>query len=291
MPHYEISVTQVTQVLHSELPNGTVVWGFNGRWPGPTITATANEPTAVTVKNALKNEDGTWMRQHYFAVPNCTHGADFWGSSPRVVSHLHGAHALAAMDGHPDYTLLPGEEATYVYSNKQVATTLWYHDHALGITRLNIYMGLAGAYVISDEVEESLNLPSGDFDVPLIMQDRSLNPDGSLAYPDEWVSIFKGNMMAVNGVFFPYFNVCQGKYRFRIVNGGNGLTFKLVLNGGAEFILIGTDGGLIEAPLALGPQISIASAERMQVVIDFEQFPAGTGTRLSVASTLCLGNT
>lgn len=275
MPHYTIEVTQFEQVLHSELP-ATTVWGYNGHFPGPSFVVNADEAVMVTVKNSLRNADGSWMRHHYFAVPNCTHGADFWGDSPRVVSHLHGAHALAAMDGQPDYALQPGEQATYVYSNRQLATTLWYHDHALGITRLNVYMGLAGAYIINDAVEQALNLPSGAFDIPLIMQDRSFNPDGSLAYPYAWASAFNGNTMLVNGVVTPYLEVCKGKYRFRMLNGGNGLFYDLHLDNGAEFVMIGTDGSLIAAPINLGSRALLAAAERMQVIIDFESFPAGT---------------
>lgn len=280
VPHYTLSVTQFEQVLHSELPSATTVWGYNGHFPGPTFDVNANEPVMVTLKNSLQNSDGTWMRHHYFSVPNCTHGADFWGSSPRVVSHLHGAHALAAMDGQPDYALQPGEQATYVFSNRQLATTLWYHDHALGITRLNIYMGLAGAYIIHDELEQALNLPRGEFDIPLIMQDRSFNPDGSLAYPSSWASAFNGNTMLVNGVVWPFLEVCQGKYLFRMLNGGNGLLYDLNLDNGAEFVMIGTDGSLIAAPINLGSRAILAAAERMQVVIDFESFAPGTGLLL-----------
>jgi FtsP/CotA-like multicopper oxidase with cupredoxin domain len=99
------------------------------------------------------------------------------------VIHLHGGHVPAASDGYPEATILPGEETTYGYPNAQPASTLWYHDHALGITRLNVYMGLAGFYLLRDAEEAALGLPGGEFEVPAVIQDREFSADGTLFYP------------------------------------------------------------------------------------------------------------
>src|SRR6202012_5689950 len=114
------------------------------------------------------------------------------------------------------------------YPNDQPATTLWYHDHCLGITRLNVYAGLAGCYLIRDEVEDALNLPQGKFDIPLMLQDRSFRRDGSLLYPRAvngthpvWVQEYFGNVICVNGKVAPFLNAEPRKYRFRFVNASN----------------------------------------------------------------------
>ena len=89
----------------------------------------------------------------------------------------------ARVDGQPELTILPGETDVYEYPNNQEPATLWYHDHALGITRLNVYSGMAGFYLLRDAFETALGLPSGEFEIPVVIQDREFNPDGSLFYP------------------------------------------------------------------------------------------------------------
>ena len=117
----------------------------------------------------------------------------------------------AAVDGYPTSTLLPGQQTTYVYPNNQDAATLWYHDHAMGITRLNVIMGLAGFYLLKDAVENGLGLPSGPFEIGLAIQDRSFNPDGSFQYPEMWMEHFFGDKILVNGKVWPYLNVKKVK--------------------------------------------------------------------------------
>ena len=131
--------------------------------------------------------------------------------------HLHGAHVQAEFDGYPEYTFLPGNQDVYTYPNSQLPATLWYHDHALGITRLNNYMGLSGMYLVRDPFEQSLDLPSGEYEIPLVIQDRSFNADGSLQYPNDWEEHFFGNTILVNGKVWPFLAVKTGKYRFRIL--------------------------------------------------------------------------
>ena len=151
---------------------------------------------------------------------------------------------------------------------------LWYHDHTMGINRLNIFAGLLGLYIVRDPVEESLNLPRGKYEVPLVLYDRTFDPDGQLNYPISpvpdapWVPEFFGNAVLVNGKLLPYLEVEARRYRFRILNAANGRFFHLSLSNAQDFHQIGTDQGLLPAPVSLR-QISLAPGERADTAIDF----------------------
>ncbi len=268
---YEITMSQFQQQLHRDLPP-TTLWGYGGTYPGPTIEAGANALVRVDWKNELRDEFNNPLTEHYLDVDLCPHGAD---NEPKTVVHLHGTHTFAEFDGYPEDTYLPGNSDLYEYPNNQLPATLWYHDHALGITRLNVYMGLAGFYLIRDAFELGLNLPQGEFEIPLAIQDRSFNADGSLHYPSVWQAHFFGNTNLVNGKVWPYLDVKRGKYRFRILNGANSRTYRLSLSDGSTFQMIGTDGGLLPAPVPL-TEITLGPAERADVIIDFESYLPGT---------------
>jgi spore coat protein A len=270
---YNIAIQQVTQKLHRDLP-ATTVWGYNGMYPGPTIVASVNNPVTVNWLNDLR-ENGVLRTTHYLPVDLCVHGPDTEGPTARVVTHLHGGHVPPAADGYPTNTILPGEQQTTVYPNNQVAGTLWYHDHALGITRLNVMMGLAGFYLLFDPAEASLNLPSGEFEIGLAIQDRSFHNDGSLEYPEMWMDHFYGDVVLVNGKVWPYLNVKQGKYRFRMLEGSNTRSYILSLSNGASFTVIGTEGGLLSAPVEK-TSLTMTPGERFDVIIDFASYAAGT---------------
>jgi len=172
------------------------------------------QPINVKWENALP---GT----HFLPIDQTIHGAEPPTPAVRTVVHLHGMKSMPASDGYPEAWFTNGfaqtgpffETKVYNYPNDQQATQLWYHDHALGITRLNNYAGLGGGqYLIRDSHEDSLGLPSGDFEVPLAIADRFLNPDGSLLYPVEdnggdpdprvppvWIPEFFGDTVLVNG--------------------------------------------------------------------------------------------
>jgi spore coat protein A len=216
-----------------------------------------------------------------------------------IVTHLHGGEVQSTSDGGPnawftadgkhgpDYTTVvptdPNAEV-YVYPNGQQPTTLWYHDHALGVTRLNVLSGLAGFYIISnanDTVEQLL--PQGAYDVPLAIQDRSFYSDGSLYYPTEginptvhpyWQDTFLGNTIIVNGEAWPNMNVKQGLYRFRILDGSNSRFYQISLSNGMSFTQIGSDGGFLKAPAQLSSQ-TIAPGERIDILVDFSNVPVG----------------
>jgi spore coat protein A len=241
------------------------VWGFNGCYPGPTIEARSNEPVLVKWVNNLP-------AKHHLTVDHHLHGPDKYPGDPRprAVVHLHGGHVPPESDGYPEATMVPGESAVYAYPNNQQAATLWYHDHALGVTRLNVYMGLAGLYLIRDDFEKQLDLPRGEYEIPLVIQDRSFRGDGSLSYPDVWEEEFFGDTILVNGRVWPYLDVKPRPYRFRIVNGSNSRTYILTLDPGQPFYQIGTDGGFLPEPVEL-KTIALVSGERVDVVIDFSK--------------------
>jgi spore coat protein A, manganese oxidase len=281
----EITLQPGITRAHRDLPP-TKIWGYNGIWPGPTIEVTRNQPLFVRWHNALPGK-------HMFPVDHTIHGAGQDVPEVRTVTHLHGARVMPESDGYPEAWISPeGRTGSaynphpYHYPNEQEASTLWYHDHALGVTRLNIYAGLAGFYLIRDAAEEHLQLPSGKYEIPLMLQDRSFNADGSLFYPvanngthPVWVQQFFGEVNCVNGKAWPFLEVEPRKYRFRILNASNSRVYQLLLepadpNGkalnraGPAINLIGIDAGLLPAPVVVNP-LTIAPGERCDIVIDF----------------------
>jgi spore coat protein A len=250
---YKVRMMQFQQRLHSQLPPATL-WGFEGKYPGPVIEAVANEPVAIEWINQLPE-------QHLFEIDTKVHGAMPPTPAVRTVAHLHGANTASEDDGLPEKWIRPGQSATYHYPNKQRAATLWYHDHALGITRLNNYAGLAGMYLLRGEEEKKLGLPEGPYEIPLVLQDRLLNDEGHLIYqassmvsprlaPGVWGPEFFGNVPVVNGAIFPFLEVEPRRYRFRVVNASNSRFFSFFFSDPAipfatvsmKFFQIGTDG-------------------------------------------------
>jgi spore coat protein A len=272
---YLVTISEFNQQLHRDLPP-TRVWGYAGSFPGPTIEAGRDLPVEVTWVSDIRDTSGALRVHHYLPVDTCLHGPNMAGDAPRTVPHLHGGHVPQDSDGYPTQTILPGQTSTeYHYPNHQPPATIWYHDHALGITRLNVYMGLAGFYIIRDAFEQGLGLPSGQNEMGLAIQDRSFNPDGSLKYPAVWDEHFFGDFILVNGKVWPYLNVRQGKYRFRILDGCGSRTLRLSLSNGATFHQIGTDLGLLSAPVPL-TSLTVSPGERADVVIDFAGYAPGT---------------
>jgi spore coat protein A len=258
---------QVQVKVHSALP-ATTVWGFDdgtgARSPGPTIEARTGTPIEITWQNALPPT-------HALAVDPCL-AAD---NVPRSIIHLHGGHVPHEADGYPEDAVPPGGQVVDDYPNNQPEATLWYHDHAMGITRLNVQMGLAGFYLIRDADEDALDLPKGADEIPLIITDHTFGPDGQIRYPAKWQPEVDGDKILVNGVVWPYLNVPKGKVRFRILDGSGSRMYKLALSNAASFYQIGTGGGLLAAPVQTS-QLELMPGERADIVIDFAPFAAGT---------------
>jgi spore coat protein A len=278
---YDISMKEFQQQLHSELAP-TTVWGYDdgtGPYtPGPAIEARAGKPVTVNWKNDLRDlGTGNLRTDHYLQQSaddlSCIHGAV---NDAATVTHLHGGHVPANVDGYPEDTFLPGAPPVpYFYPNTQSAAPIWFHDHALGITRLNVYMGLAGLYLIRDDVEDALDLPAGEFEIPLVLQDRKFNPDGTYFYPGTWQDMFFGDKVMVNGKVWPYLDVKQGKYRFRLLNGSGSRVYTLSLkppSGSLTFTVIGNEGGLLEQPANGVSELTLGPGERYEVIVDFSSY-------------------
>ena len=301
--YYEIGAWQVQQRLHRDLPL-TTVYGYGptqetAGYPGATIEARKGVPIDIHWTNHLPHD---YLLQ--FAMdPTLDHAITTTGVP--IVAHVHGAEVEPGSDGGPLTWFTPGFAETGSdfkhpvnhYANTQLPATIWYHDHAFGYTRLNVYAGLAGFYLIRDPASEPVGLPSGAYEIPLAIQDRMFTTDGQLWYPNVgdnpehpvWTPEFFGNVILVNGKIWPYLNVEPRKYRFRILDGSNARFYSLALAervtsaSGPAFHQIGSDGGYLSAPVTLNdpadprsPRLLLAPGERADVIIDFSGYAPGT---------------
>jgi spore coat protein A, manganese oxidase len=276
IPFYRLQAQTLKTKVHRDLPP-TRCWSFGPSTPGPTFDTRADEPLLVEWVNALPNE-------HFLPIDHSIHGAEADKPVVRMVVHLHGAKTAPESDGYPEDWIVPGKSSLYYYPNQQDAAMLWYHDHALGINRLNVYAGLLGAFFIRDSVEDALNLPKGKYELPLILYDRLLTRDGQLIYPTSgvpespWVSEVFGNAILVNGKLFPYLEVEPRRYRLRVLNGSNARTYHLSFadnidpsrSNDAPFHQLGTDQGLLPAPVPL-TNLEISPGERADLIVDFSE--------------------
>ena len=276
LPYYRMEMRAFKAKLHRDIPS-TPLWGYDGLFPGPTFEAKRDEPLLIEWANALPTK-------HFLPIDHHIHGAGRDQPDVRVVTHVHGARVPANADGYPEDWYVPGHSVLYRYPNSQEAATLWYHDHAMGITRLNIYAGLVGAFIVRDTQEQALGLPSGDYDIPLILCDRLVAQDGQLYYPvsDDpdapWVMQCNGNLPLCNGRIFPYLEVEPRRYRFRLINVANTSFFDLSLSQEQVFQQIGSDQGLLPAPIER-TRVELYPAERADVIVDFARL-AGKSVQL-----------
>lgn len=225
----------------------TEIWAYNGIAPGPTLKQQKDRQSVVR----FINDVGT----------------------PTSI-HLHGMASLPQYDGYPEDLIPPGYYKDYIYPNNRAAT-LWYHDHAIHETARNVYMGLAGMYIVQDRVELDLPLPKGEYDVPLVIQDKIFANDGSLIFNHDNHNGLMGDVILVNGVPWPRMEVANRKYRFRVLNASNSRAYKLALSTGDDLIAIATDAGLMGAPVRT-KDLRIGMAERYEFIIDFSIYPIGT---------------
>jgi len=295
--------------FHRDLPASSI-WGFEGAVPGPTIEAERGRPVTVDWRNELEgafpvsdtvapaatDADGVPVQ----CLPGLSGGEPNRHASAlsgNTVVHLHGGLTPASYDGWAENLFAPGQPAAFQYPMDQRATLLWYHDHVMGITKLDVYAGLAGLWVVRDERERELGLPEGQpFEVPLLIQDRNfdLDEDGRLTgrllhKTDPEVMEAFAPFTVVNGKVWPVLEVQPATYRFRVLNGSNARTYRLVLLGdGApeleRITQIGTDHGLLRAPVPVpGEGLVLASAERADLFVDFSDL--APGSELTVLNT------
>jgi spore coat protein A len=269
IPYYRLRMRALTVNVHRNLP-ATRMWGFESSFPGPAIEARRGEPLLVEWVNELP-------REHFLPIDYSIHGAGADLPSVRTAVHLHGGRVPPESDGYPEHWFQPGSSSVNFYPNVQDATMLWYHDHAMGITRLNVFAGLFGLYLIRDPIEDALHLPNGEREIPLVLCDRSLREDGQLFYPisanpgQPWVPEFFGEAILANGRLFPYYDVQPCQYRLRLLNASNSRFYYLSLSNNASFWQIGSDQGLLASPDEL-KRLTMAPAERADLIMDFSRY-------------------
>ena len=328
-------IERTVQILPSTLGGGlpTTVWCYRGNlnyastFLGPTMLAQSNtlidqiyDYSALGGKTYLLKNGAN----NASVVDKHVHGTDLGETEVRFIAHLHGAKGVSpGSDGYaeswstPTSTVANGTGPApfnvgagkwrHTYPNAQDASLAWYHDHALGITRLNVYAGGAGGYIITDAVEQDYidggQLP--DLGIPLVIQDRMFYPDGRLAYPDldpvaagliaqpgctPWpvpdVSTrpeYFGDAIVVNGKAWPHLEVEPAVYRFRFLNGCNSRVLDLSFQPPQPptFAIIGTEGGFLPGPSDVRPNLVIGGAERFDVLIDFRNFAGRTLTLIN----------
>ncbi|WP_020580305.1 multicopper oxidase family protein [Actinopolymorpha alba] len=278
--YYDLPVRVAEQEILPGLR--TRIWGYAGQFPGPTLEARRGRRIVVRQRNELP-------------VP--------------VVTHLHGGRTPPESDGYPTDLLLPARgdfpsgmpdprakvvrgQRTYEFPLDQRAATLWYHDHRMDFTGPQVWRGLAGFFVVRDDEDDALPLPKGAKDVPLMICDRAFAADGSLSYPaldaslrsrpgvrEAYAGGVLGDVILVNGAPWPEFEVARTRYRFRVLNASNARRYELALDPApsesSAFVQVGTDGGLLERP-ATRETLTLAPAERLDVVVDFAAYPVGT---------------
>jgi FtsP/CotA-like multicopper oxidase with cupredoxin domain len=321
--YYEITMRQGSWRFHRDLGRATV-WGYWARNPhnphkptgmgylGPTVRVTKDHPTVVKYRNELPTKHlfqfvvdriragdpqlTPTPPPPYRPAPPLPPHVNVWN-----VVHQHGGFTAPQSDGMPKQSFSPDgyhaesyatldpsrvkrNEAIYAYTNRGRAATLWYHDHGMGTTSLSVYAGLAGLWLVNDQAEKRLGLPQGEFDVPLILQDRTFHRDGSLAYT--MTEVQGADTPVVNGKAYPFLAVEPRRYRLRILNGSNERFWRLQFavprnvlpQPWLPFWLIGTDQGL-RAPMRM-LDFLISPGERYDLIVDFGQMPMGTNITL-----------
>ena len=287
-PRYDIAQTfGVAEILPGYK---TPVFGYNGSIPGPTFRVQHGSPVVVNQTNLLHLPpaapfDGARMPSRYTSDP----------LQRSTSTHLHGSASLPQYDGYASDITFPGQIKQYFYPNCQEARTLWYHDHGVHHTSQNAYNGLAAMYILHDEREQSLGIPQGRYDVPLIIKDAMFGQDGGLVYDDNSESGIYGDVILMNGVPWPYMEVEPRKYRFRFLNSSVSRSYTWQVSDGRSAVpmtVIGTDAGLMPQPQTVA-SFRHGMAERYEVVIDFAPYaqkPGKAPTRLTLKNLLPANN-
>jgi spore coat protein A len=280
---YAFTQIEIARQLHPQLPP-TPLWAYDdgsglagqaGSF-GMAVAAESGVPLDVSFTHGLPATYPDWLPVDTRETP--------LGNQVRLLTHLHGGFVAGASDGNPRLTpngFGPGETQTVHYTNQQPqmpASLLWFHDHGLGATRLNVVAGLAAAYIVRDEFDTGfepnpIGIPGGQYEIPLVIQDRQFNADGTFLYPSSdiagsvWIGEYFGDTMLVNGKVWPFLDVEPRLYRFRVLNGCNARILNLDIPG-APMWQIGAEGGLWDVPVPVA-RLVLAPAERADVLVDF----------------------
>lgn len=293
---YAFKQVEIARQLHPQMPP-TPLWAYDdgsglagqaGSF-GMAVVAQSGTPLQISYTHQLPQTYPVWLPVDTRLTP--------LGNQVRVMTHLHGGFVAGNSDGNPAVTpngFGPGETQTVFYTNQlpqMPASLLWFHDHGLGATRLNVVAGLAAAYILRDQYDTGtepnpIGIPGGAYEIPLVIQDRQFNADGTFLYPTSdiagvtWIGEYFGDVMLVNGKVWPYLSVEPRLYRFRILNGCNARILNLDI-GGAQMWQIGAEGGLWDIPVSV-TRLVLAPAERADVLVDFSrlagQVPVMTNT-------------
>lgn len=279
---YEIHEQEFKWQYHPEPPydQGSWSWGFDGVTPGPTYHARYGEPILVRRYNDLP--------------PVGKNNVSF--AMPLTTTHLHNGHTASESDGYPMDSIGSGHYWDHHYccfplghDPKEKLTTLWYHDHMMDFTAPNVYAGLTGFFCFFDEQDSgdendsnphAFRLPSGKYDVPMMLHDVYFNQDGQAVFNKLDTDGMLGDKYTVNRRIQPFFKVERRKYRFRIVNGGPSRFYQIYLASGDDrkilhpFTIITGDGNFLPQPICAN-SIYLSVAQRVDVVLDFSQFKAG----------------
>ncbi|MEU1528611.1 multicopper oxidase family protein [Streptomyces fagopyri] len=317
----EIDLVSGRVRLHSQMP-ATRLWTYAGHFPGPTIEVRSGDKVRVAWNNRLTGTTpvkAVWVHPEGPGpglLPYNRPGSEGGFTRPEVEGltawttvHLHGGHQNALSDGAAEYGVTAGNGQLAEYANDQAAAHLFYHDHAMSVTSLNVAAGLIGNYLVRDKEEAGLGLPRGDHEIPLAIQDVNFDtdakgrltgqilvkriiggPDAPMpgAIPPALASL--GPFTMVNGVVWPYLDVEARAYRLRLVNVSGARVYRLavvdeetgkVVPGAMK--LVGTDLGLLGEPRPIDEALSLSPAERADVVVDFASFP---GRRLKLVNTI-----
>ncbi|MCB0112578.1 MAG: multicopper oxidase domain-containing protein, partial [Caldilineaceae bacterium] len=199
------------------------------------------------------------------------------------IVHWHGLHVPPEADGHPKYVVGPGERYRYQFTVPNRAGTYWYHPHPHRLTGPQVYRGLAGLFIVHDEEEAAFGLPTGEQDVPLVLQDRTFDRENRLVYlPNgqmDRMNGMLGDLILVNGQPDFALDVAAQPYRLRLLNGSNARIYKLAWSDDTPMTVIGSDGGLLEAPHQK-PYVTLAPGERVELWADFSRYEVGASLQL-----------
>jgi spore coat protein A len=276
----------------------TAIWGYDGTYPGPTLVSRSGRRTVVRHHNELPVPVVVHLHGGHTPAEHDGYPTDLLlpQGMPVPPSAMPGM-AMPGMTNPDPLAVVKQGSREYVYPLNQRAATLWYHDHRMGFTGAAVWRGLAGFHLVHDDEEDALGLPSGERDLPLMIADRAFDADGSLRYPaldptglhtpgvsGDYGAGVLGDVILVNGAPWPVAEVAPATYRLRLLNASNARRYRLALHpqpvGGQAFTQIGTEGGLLAAPIG-HDSIDIAPGQRFDVLVDFGRFAPGQQVTLT----------